>query len=56
MGILPGRGRRKHLIASRNLELAAGAAAFLVGALLLRDAYDGRGRDQPVWMRPFSFW
>lgn len=46
----------RHLIPDRRLELAAGAAAFLLGAVLIRDAYDGRGIDQPFWLRPFSFW
>jgi hypothetical protein len=48
--------RRKHLIRNRKVEVAAGLGAFLVGALLLHDAYDKRGVPQPVIMRPFTFW
>ena len=50
----PALGR--HLIANRQAELLAGFAAFALGALLIRDAYDGRGIDQPAWLRPLSFW
>jgi hypothetical protein len=32
-----------------------GFAAFLGGALLIRDAYEGRGIDQPFFLRPFTF-
>jgi hypothetical protein len=50
------RAGRGHLIASRRLEIAAGLAAFALGAVLLHDAYDRRAQPQPVWLRPFSFW
>ncbi len=48
--------KRRHLISHRGAELAAGFAAFAIGALLLHDAYDGRGIDQPRILRPFFFW
>lgn len=48
--------RRKHYIADPRLETLAGVALFICGAFLLHDAYEGRGKDQPRLMRPFSFW
>lgn len=48
--------RRRHLIRDRQLEVLAGLGALVLGAILLRDAYEGRGRDQPKLLRPFSFW
>jgi|HubBroStandDraft_3_1064219.scaffolds.fasta_scaffold1514155_2 hypothetical protein len=46
----------KHLIRSRRTEVLAGLAFFGLGALLLRDAYDQRGVQTPVFLRPFTFW
>lgn len=46
----------KHLMRDRRAEVALGVALFVGGALLLRDAYDRRGVDQPWFMRPFTFW
>jgi hypothetical protein len=46
----------KHLIASQRTEKAAGIGLFILGAVLLRDAYDNRGQDVPWWARPFTFW
>lgn len=46
----------KHLMRNRRLEVALGFGSFLLGALLLRDAYDARNIDVPVWARPFTFW
>lgn len=48
--------RRRHLIANRRLELALGIAGFIASSLLIRDAYEGRGIDQPRLLRPFSWW
>lgn len=48
--------RRRHLIADRRLELALGIAGFVLSSLLIRDAYEGRGIDQPRILRPFSWW
>jgi hypothetical protein len=47
---------RGHIIRSRKAEIALGVAAFLAGSLLIRDAYDGRGREMPWAFRPFSWW
>lgn len=49
------RGRR-HIIADRRLELILGAAGFIAGSLLIRDAYEGRGARMPALLRPFSWW
>ena len=46
----------KHLIRSRRAEVIAGWALFIGGALLLRDAYDNRGQEVPLFARPFTFW
>lgn len=46
----------RHIIASPAAEAAAGLAAFVVGWLLLKDAYDDRGREQPRLLRPFTWW
>jgi hypothetical protein len=48
--------RRAHWISNQRAEVAAGIGLFLAGAVLLHDAYDGRGADQPKLLRPFSFW
>ena len=48
--------KRRHLIANRHLELAVGRAGFVLSSLLIRDAYEGRGIDQPKILRPFSWW
>ena len=45
-----------HVIADRRLEVAAGIGFFIAGGLLLRDAYEGRARKQPIWLRPFAWW
>jgi hypothetical protein len=45
-----------HLIGNQHLETGLGVAAFLLGWALLHDAYDRRGRDQPMLMRPFTWW
>ncbi len=46
---------RGHLIKDARLEAVVGAVTLVAGAWLLRDAYDARGRQQPLWMRPFTF-
>ncbi len=50
------RRRRGHYIGNQRAEVLAGLGFFLLGAVLLRDAYDRRGIDQPRLLRPFSFW
>ena len=38
-------------VRSRTTCLYGGVAALLVGSMLLYDAYEGRGRDRPFWLR-----
>lgn len=44
------------LVANRNVAKWGGLALFVAGAVLLHDAFEGRGRDTPLWARPFTFW
>jgi len=39
--------RRPGPIRDRNAELVLGIASFVLGAWLIRDAYEGRGRKRP---------
>lgn len=50
------RAGRGHLIRDPRLATAAGLALFVAGGYLLHDAYEGRARQQPLWLRPFAFW
>jgi hypothetical protein len=36
-----------HFIQNRKAEIAVGVALFLLGALLIYDAFDGRGKKVP---------
>lgn len=47
---------RRHLIRNRDVEILAGLGALVLAAMLLKDAFEGRGHDQPRLLRPFSFW
>jgi hypothetical protein len=47
---------RRLLISDQRLEVVAGLGSFCLGWLLLHDAYDKRGQDQPRWLRPFTWW
>jgi hypothetical protein len=38
---------RGHFVRNRKAEIAIGIVLFLVGALLLWDAFDGRGKKLP---------
>lgn len=33
-----------------------GLGLFVAGAYCLKNAFDDRGVQQPIWLRPFSFW
>ena len=44
------------IIRNRNTAILAGVGMFLGGALLLHDAFEGRGVDTPWWARAFTFW
>jgi hypothetical protein len=50
------RAGRGHYIADPRLETAAGLLALGIAAVLLHDAYERRAREQPIWLRPFSWW
>lgn len=39
--------RRPALLRNRNTELVLGVAAFVTGAWLIHDAFEGRGRKRP---------
>jgi hypothetical protein len=43
--------RDRHYIADRYVEITVGVAAIILGGVLLRDAYDSRGREQPKWVK-----
>lgn len=47
---------RRHLIADRHAEIAAGLVLFALGAVLLHDAWDGRGRRVPWPMGAVMPW
>lgn len=40
-----------HVIGDRKTELALGIAAFILGAWLIHDAYEGRGKTRPFALR-----
>jgi hypothetical protein len=46
----------RHVIANQQAEFAVGLVLLAGGAYLLHDAVERRGRSQPWWMRPISFW
>ena len=50
------RAGRGHIIADKRVETAAGVALLIGGMVLLRDAYERRAQDQPLWLRPFAWW
>jgi hypothetical protein len=47
---------RGHFINSRSTEILIGAILFLVGALLLYDAFDGRGKKIPWPLGAIAPW
>lgn len=47
---------RRVLIANPTTAVVVGLALFLLGSLILHDAYEGRGRKAPLLMRPFTWW
>jgi hypothetical protein len=48
--------RHRPVVADHRLGVALGLGCFLLGWGFLYDAYDGRGRDQPRLLRPFTWW
>lgn len=47
---------RGHFIQNRSIEIAVGAILFMLGALLLYDAFDGRGRHLPWPLGAIAPW
>jgi hypothetical protein len=47
---------RRPYIGDPVIEAIAGLVLFGLGAVLLHDAYDARGRKLPWPLRPLSFW
>jgi len=47
--------RPRHFM-PQTFEVIVGLLLFALGAWFIYQAYDGRGRDQPKILRPFSFW
>lgn len=45
-----------HYVADRKIEVVLGVTAFVVGSMLIKDAYENRGIPLPRLMRPFSWW
>jgi hypothetical protein len=44
------------LIKNWKVAVVGGLVLFAAGAILLHDAYEGRGRKPPGILRPFTFW
>ena len=47
--------RRPGIFRNHRVEALAGGLLMLAGGLLLKDAYEGRGIEQPRFLRPFTF-
>lgn len=45
-----------HFIKNRKLEILIGVIVFLIGALLVYDAFDGRGKKLPWPMGAIAPW
>ena len=43
----PGMSRNAHLIKDRKTEICVGLLLFLIGAVLIYDAFDRRGKKVP---------
>ena len=44
------------IVSDPRAAAALGIAFFGLGWLMLHDAYEGHGREQPRWLRPFTWW
>ena len=47
----PDRGNKRPLVRDRQTALMLGATAYVVGAVLLWDAFEGRGKGKPFWTK-----
>lgn len=48
--------RRRPLIADQRVAAVLGVASLVTGWVLIHDAYERRGKDQPLILRPFTWW
>jgi hypothetical protein len=48
--------RPRRLFADHRQGVVIGLGLFILGAIVLHDAYEGRGRNTPKILRPFTFW
>lgn len=48
--------RRSPVIRDHRTAVAVGLGLLIAGLAVLYDAYEGRGRARPFWMRLFSGW
>lgn len=42
---------RRPIVRDRDLALYAGLAAYVLGSVLLWDAFEGRGKAKPFWTK-----
>ena len=47
---------RQHVIADSQTDRWVGLGLVVLGAYVLYDAHEGRGKDRPFWMRLFGGW
>lgn len=47
---------RKPWIRDHTTAVLLGLLLFVGGAMVLYDAYEGRGKPAPRILRPFTFW
>lgn len=48
--------QRRRLFKDQSTAVLVGLVLFGVGALVLHDAYEGRGKSTPLVLRPFTWW
>lgn len=48
--------RRRPIVQDQTTAVVLGLGCFVAGWVLLHDAWDGRGANQPWWARPFTWW
>ena len=47
---------KRPLFRSQTAAAIVGLSAFVVGWIALHDAWEGRGKDMPRILRPFTWW
>lgn len=48
--------QRRRLFKDQRSAIIVGLVLFIGGAIVLHDAYEGRGRNTPLLLRPFTWW